>query len=216
MEFRLLGFPVTIETSAFILAGVYFLFGLQRQDPMLENVAGVLVIFGSILWHEFGHALSAKAFGLGPISITLHGFGGLTQHARAGTAWRDLLVILAGPGAGLFLGMGALIAGLLVPMDGLLGAIWNQLVFVNIFWSLFNLLPIFPMDGGQALNAVLRMTFPSWAWPVTIWLGLGGGAALAALALYNGSFFMVMMAGTMIQNNWSLRQRWNAAMANRG
>lgn len=219
MQFRLLGFPVTVQTSVLVLAGVYLLLGLEARNPIPEVVAAVLTIFASILWHELGHAVAARSFGLGPVEITLHGFGGLTFHSRSDRAWKDLVVTLAGPGAGLALGVASLAVLLLLPLPGLAGFVITQLVFVNIFWSLFNLLPMYPLDGGNALSAVLRIFVPAIAWPVTIGLGLAGGVLLGLSALWlsargeASALFLLFVAGMIVNANLQMRKQWIAAKA---
>ncbi len=121
-------------------------------------VAGVLwlgAITISLLVHEFGHALVARRFRLAP-RVLLHGFGGLCEHSEAESDRDDALVVAAGPAAGLLLG--ALVAGLhlgitpLLPAERwamLLDMFLGYMVWINIGWSLVNLLPVWPLDGGQ-------------------------------------------------------------------
>jgi stage IV sporulation protein FB len=218
VTFDLFGFPVTLQNGMFVLAGVYLLLGVQDRTPVPEVVGGVLAIFGSILWHELGHAFAARNFGLGPIAITLHGFGGTTRHLRADKPWKELIVTLSGPGNGLLLGVVAVIAAMYVH-DGVGGAIIERLVFVNVFWSLFNLLPMFPLDGGNALLSFLRIVAPGIAYPVVIGLGLLLGVLLAAGAIaltmsgVGTALFLLMLAGTAVQSNWALWTAWSDARA---
>lgn len=213
MQVVLFGVPVVIERSALVLAGIYVLFGLQRAEPALQIAVGILAIFGSIFWHELGHALVATAFKLGPISITMHGFGGLTRFRPPDKHWKELIISLAGPIFGLTLGFGVLGGVMLfgAPQSDIAIEVVERLLFVNIVWSLFNLLPLYPLDGGQALAAFLRIVAPAIALTVVVWIGLIGGLSLGigAIALswlgYGSAIFMLFIAGTVVSNNWALR-----------
>lgn len=111
-----------------------------------------LCITLSLLAHEFGHALMAKHFRLSP-QILLHGFGGLTGHERARRERDEALIIAAGPLAGLMLGLVSYALLRFAPITSVrtLGAL-DQLMWINFVWSAFNLLPMWPMDGGQLMR----------------------------------------------------------------
>ena len=100
-----------------------------------------------MLAHELGHAFTGRAFGLQP-AITLHGMGGVTTwvSGRNLSAGRSLLISLAGPAVGLFVGVVLLLAGLGVAIlaphyqpPALASQLFEAAVYVNIIWSLFNL-----------------------------------------------------------------------------
>lgn len=216
MQFQVLGFPVRVENGAYVLAGIYLLLGLQDRSPMIEVIGGILVIFGSILVHELGHAIAAKAHRLGPIDITLHGFGGFTRHRASHRALPELLVTVAGPSAGFLLGGVCLIAAMFVD-GGVAGRLLDRLVWVNLFWSAFNLLPLLPMDGGYALLHGLRLISPTAALPVTGGISLIGGIALAlggAWLMASGfpsALFLLWLASTTVTQSWSLLGAWRNA-----
>jgi len=201
LRFRLAGFPVEILPNALVLAGVFFLLGLSWGWSLPLILAMIGIAIGSVLFHELGHATVAKLFRLEPIEITLHGFGGLTRHAPSPSAGRDLVIILAGPGFGMILaGLG--FAATLAPWPPALHQVFHQLVFLNILWSVFNLLPIFPLDGGQALSAFLRLFLaPTLAWGITWGLGFLGALALAVYALLGQELFVLFFAGMFAWQN---------------
>lgn len=213
VNFRLVGFPVEIQSGALIYAGIYLLFGIQAQRPISESALGVLAMLGSVLFHELGHASMARAFHLGPVSIILHGFGGITRHRGSPQPWKDFLVTIAGPAAGLLLALIAFLA-LRLPLPDLALSVLRILVGVNVFWSLFNLLPLFPLDGGQALFAGMRQFAPNQALPATFFTGLLGGGMLAAGALYlsfkgsTNAIFLLFVAGMIVRDNLQLRTHW--------
>lgn len=139
-------------------------------SPMLFGGGGGSVIGGvifavavtiSLLVHEFGHAFVSKHYKLGP-SILLHGFGGLCiSESAARTDGDDARVVLAGPLAGL--AFGGLLWAFQFFLPGvvygtpLLATFVSALLWINIVWSLVNLLlPIWPLDGGQLFHLILR------------------------------------------------------------
>ena len=213
MRFRLLGFPVEVTNAVWILAGIYLLFGLQAQQPIHEIALWCGVVFFSILVHEMGHAAAALWLGMGRSRIVLHGFGGLTVPERGGLPWQHLVLSLAGPAAGLVLGCLALLCMLMPVPDAVYSGLVVPMIWVNIVWSLFNLLPLFPLDGGQALLSLLAIFAPKSALPVVHGLGLAGGLALGVAALFYGYIFILFVAGTVVSHNFRQFRRWQARRA---
>lgn len=208
LKFRLAGFPVQIGPGALLLAGIIFLLGLSWSwsFPYIFSAIGVGAL--SILFHELGHATVARSFSLEPISITLHGFGGSTRHAASGSAGRELAIVLAGPGFGLILAAVGLIL-VLLPLPGTLHDAAKLVLWLNLGWSLFNLIPIFPMDGGQALGQFLQLfVAPSVAWPITWSVGLAGAVALGIAALVAGQIFILFFAGMFAWRNVEFLRAW--------
>jgi Zn-dependent protease len=125
------------------------------------------IVFVSVLAHELGHAFTGRAFGLAP-AITLHAMGGLTswEKNRNITPGRSLVISLAGPSVGLALGVGLLVLGLVaLPIlapdyhaPPAAARLFAAAVYVNIVWSLFNLAPVVPLDGGNALRSFWALT----------------------------------------------------------
>ncbi len=210
LRFRFAGFPVEVLPNALLLAGVFFLLGLSWQWSLGLIAATVAIALFSVLFHELGHATLARAFGLEPIHITLHGMGGVTRHARAGAPSRDLLIILAGPGFGFLLALIGAVA-LMLPLPMFVGDALRQLVFLNVLWSVFNLLPIFPLDGGQALSAFLQLFLaPGLAWPITWGLGLVLAIGLAVLSLVAQELFILFFSGMFAWQNFEMLRAWRA------
>lgn len=147
-----LGFPVELNLSFLLLLALVFIaFGGAA------GVALVLLVFGSVLLHELGHAVVARTLGVHVAGIELSFFGGAAKMVQLPrTATHELLIAAAGPAVSLMLG------GL-----GLgLGALTHSSLFVWLGWTnfiiaAFNLIPALPMDGGRILRALLtrRMDF---------------------------------------------------------
>jgi Zn-dependent protease len=156
-RFRLAGFPVQVHP-------LFFLTAVGLGSPWLMAPARLAVwlcvLFASVMAHELGHALVYRRWGCAA-SIQLHGLGGTTTGEGAGrlTHRQNLWVSLAGPGASLLLGGLMLGVRALTPVGqagGLVAfAVWS-LIAVNFGLALLNLLPIHPLDGGQAMAAVIR------------------------------------------------------------
>jgi Zn-dependent protease len=208
--FTLLDIPVRISP--------WYLFLLilpMRRDPA-SGVRFAVCITLSLLAHELGHALVARHFKLRP-EILLHGLGGLTGHERARSPGQDALIVAAGPAAGLLLGgmcQAALwFGGIQAPGVQVLLA---ELVFWNLFWSLFNLLPMWPMDGGQLLRLGASKLFkPARGERIThvislaVVLLIAAGSYLFDLAgyVFSGPFMLFILAITAWQNVQALADR---------
>lgn len=169
------GVPIWVDAGAlFVLAFVLLQNGQSGASGLIGGAIIAIGVLLSILVHELGHAVTAGWLRLQPIGIVIHGFGGYTQyriHPRPGSG---LLVSFAGPLAQLLLGAGLLFAPAMVPE-------LQVLATFNIFWALFNLLPIFPMDGGRILAYLLGLAIPmerAYMWAarvaVPLWVLLGG------------------------------------------
>lgn len=159
-HFRIAGIPIRIE-PVFWLVTVFLAFNLSDVQLI---VIWVVVVLVSVLVHELGHAIALKAFGQRS-SIVLHGFGGVTLSQRRLGRTQSILVSLAGPVAAM-----ALLGGpayllresgygqdLWFGYEGGFG-LWPVVVFavyVNIWWSIANLLPIRPLDGGHVVTELI-------------------------------------------------------------
>lgn len=165
VTFRLLRVPVRLH-AWFVLTAV-ILFQGQGVDWSLFPLWALIVLQG-VLMHEFGHALTGRAFGLQPF-IELTAFAGLTRWAGSKelTPFRSILVSAAGPAVGIVIGSAALVGYIIVTNGGqtssplstqALTLAW--LAWVNLGWGVFNLVPIMPLDGGNIMASFFRLFSP--------------------------------------------------------
>lgn len=191
--FRLLGIDVYLHWLWFLLlAADMTARGRYRGQwsPYLWNVAEFLALFGIVLMHEFGHALACRSVGGRAQQIVLWPLGGIAfvQPPRRPAA--VLWSIAAGPLVNLIL-MPPLIAAVLLsdiePLNRTnLSTFLLTLLAINTILLVFNLLPIYPLDGGQILQA-------------TLWFFIGEARALRAAALSG-------LIAAMILLSWSIWQ----------
>lgn len=149
--------PISISSSFWIVAA---LIGYVNSLSLSGTLIWMVVIFVSVLFHEFGHALTALFFKRQP-RIELIAWGGLTYHEAEGLSFpKQFLITLNGPLFGFVL---FLVATALLQFGASSNpAIASALVilqWVNLFWTLLNLLPVIPLDGGQLMRIVLEAFF---------------------------------------------------------
>jgi Zn-dependent protease len=165
---RFAGIDVYLHTTFLLLIGwVGFSYWMQtrRISSTFEGVAFLLALFASVVLHEYGHALTARRYGIKTRDITLLPIGGLARLERMpDKPIQEFWVALAGPFVNVVI-TAVLFAYLVVtntlaPLNGLSltgGPFVERLMSVNLTLALFNLLPAFPMDGGRVVRALLAM-----------------------------------------------------------
>jgi Zn-dependent protease/CBS domain-containing protein len=128
-------------------------------------LAFMILLFACVLAHEFGHILTARAFGVPTPDVTLLPIGGVARLARIPEQpVQEFLIAIAGPlvnvviafGLALFLGA-ELNAEHLAVVESTKVALLDRLAEANLFLALFNMIPAFPMDGGRVLRALLAI-----------------------------------------------------------
>ncbi len=152
MNFRLGSIPVRVRGTFLFVA---LLISSQFQKPQLVGIAAA-VVFVSILVHELGHALVGRAFGLSP-QIEMHGMGGTTSWSSGRNVGnvRSVVISVAGPSFGFLLAALAYVALHRPPPNPLLVFALEFAWTVNVYWGIFNLLPLLPLDGGNIMRSTL-------------------------------------------------------------
>ncbi|MDB5389106.1 MAG: peptidase, partial [Planctomycetaceae bacterium] len=172
-NFTLFGFRVRVHPFFWVLS-IFFSYRFSDDLPPHTNLMltaiGVACVFVSILIHELGHAFLIRYEGFVP-EIVLHAFGGYAQYQpyRAIHPRMKMLISFAGPAAGfLFYALICAAEELFLQYGPanphfLIRYAFYELKFINLWWGLINLLPIYPLDGGQIARV----------WMQTRW-GFGG------------------------------------------
>jgi Zn-dependent protease len=203
---RVAGIVVQMHWTFLLLIGWVVLMHTRAGGGVgdaLRGVALTLAVFVCVVLHEFGHALTARRFGIGTRDITLLPIGGLARLARMPDDPRqELAVAAAGPAVNVVLAAG--IAGVLVvtgryaPVTEvtLVGSRFlDQLLMINVVLVVFNLLPAFPMDGGRVLRALLALRLPYLQ--ATRWAAYTGQTIAVALGFTGVTLrspFLVLIA----------------------
>jgi len=189
----LAGIPIRVHVTFLILLVWFGGVSADEGGGFLGGIVFLLLLFGCVILHELGHALTARRYGVRTSEIVLYPIGGIARLDRMPSGKAELWIALAGPAVNAVLA--ALIWGGLQIADArspasaeqfVLGApIGWQLLGANVVLFVFNLLPAFPMDGGRILRAGLSL-FLGQARATTIAARVGQGAAIlfALLALY--------------------------------
>lgn len=205
LQFSLFGIPVRIELW-FLIIPVLALQSLDAKGAAIWTV----LIFVSVMLHELGHALAMRAYGFAP-SITLHGLGGLTSWPEGAkpTPKQSFFITLAGPTAGLMLGAAVWVASRFItdPNAELAFALRNAL-YINVFWSIVNLLPILPWDGGLILDSGLQWITGRRHHRVVAVSSMIGGAIIVAAAVSQRMIFLGYFGVMGLFQGYG---RWNLA-----
>ena len=208
LRFRIGPIPVRVH-PIFWLTGVIICWGAYQHDPPMLMMA-VAAVFLSVLIHELGHATMTRLFGW-PSEIVLGFFGGYATTARTSTG-RNLAVLFAGPGAGFALAALAFVALRVgVEMPERVRATLGFLLFINIAWSLLNLIPVLPLDGGQIAREILVWFSPRRGeqWAMLLSAVVGAVAAAAGYFLLNQMFLGIFFGLFAYQNfaGWQMLRR---------
>ena len=185
---------ISLKISPFfwLTAGLIgYLNSAGMPNPFLFTLIWIGVIFVSIMVHEWGHALTGYFFGQKP-SIELTAFGGLTYpQGPELRGWREFLVVLNGPLFGFLL---VVIASTLLGIGNFQNpyVLYTLKIFqwVNIFWTVINLLPVMPLDGGQLLRIVLESIWGAKGFKYTLFISMLLSAAFSVFFFSKGGLLI--------------------------
>src|SRR5215216_1865032 len=163
---RFAGIDVYVHATFLLLIGwVGYSHWLENQNwaEVLSGIHFILALFLCVVLHEYGHALTARRYGIKTRDITLYPIGGVARLERMpDKPIEELWVALMGPAVNVVIA--ALLFAYLSATNGLVplsnltiasGSFAERLMMVNVSLVLFNLIPAFPMDGGRVLRALL-------------------------------------------------------------
>jgi Zn-dependent protease len=206
------GTTLHVEVSFLILVGLFVLLDIERRVPIERALLWIPILLLSVLIHEIGHAAMIAVFGFGRSTIVLGGFGGVTINQRRSVPWKEILISLAGPGFSLLLALLLALAFSTVPFlrsDPMFAVLIPLMIWANQVWAVFNLVPIYPLDGGQAFQNLARFfTTDHRAVAISIFSSMAIGAVVLVLALFTRSFLLAILAAMLLMQNYQRWQVW--------
>jgi Zn-dependent protease len=207
--FRLFNIQVFLHWSWFFVAYYTVSNRGDQYTSISWNIAEYLSLFLIVLMHEFGHSLACRSTGGQAEQIVLWPLGGVAYVNPPQRPGAQLWSIAAGPLVNVALAPFFYLA-LRVAVGRGLGVTQPDLVnwldtvqTINLGLLIFNVLPIYPLDGGQMLRSVLWYFLgPATSLIVATVIGFLGGGALLAYAIYARSTWTAVLAGFLLFNCW--------------
>ena len=200
----LFGIPVTV--SLWHPLWLFLLLGGPAARHFGPAGAALVILLASlsVLGHEFGHGMVSKFFGLQP-EIELVSLGGLCKHLPARKPWHNFAIVVAGPLMNFVIAGVALLAEAFLPEDAVQFAAW--LSMINIFWGIYNLLPVWPLDGGRILGIGLqKLLKPVRAERWTHIVSIATAALVGVFLFRQGSMFGAVFLLMAAVQNWQMLQ----------
>jgi len=147
------------------------------------NLPLVISIFIAVLGHELGHALTAKKLGYGSYGINIGFFAGTAQVDSNMHPRDNIKVVAAGPLVNLALGLLTINFGL------------EHFTYVNLFLFIFNILPVYPMDGGHLLKDILMLNMRDRrrGFRISMWVSTITSIVCAILSIALCQFIMAVI-----------------------
>jgi Zn-dependent protease len=197
LRWRMFGIPVRVHPMFWLVTAILGWDLVQAAGGVRLLVVWIACVFVSVLLHELGHVFVGQFFGSRG-NIVLYSFGGLAIGSnRLSNLWQRIAVCLAGPLVNL------IVWGLLTwalarsPRDVLLELNTRQwlvglgidfLLGINLYWALLNLLPVWPLDGGQIARELFVWRMPGDGVRASLWLSIitAGAFAVNSLSAYSG------------------------------
>jgi Zn-dependent protease/CBS domain-containing protein len=199
---RIAGIDIFMHSTFLLLLGWVAVSSWLADHSVAATTAGVgflLALFGCVVLHELGHALTARRYGIQTRDITLLPIGGVARLERMPEKpEQEFWVALSGPAVNAILAailfLGLLATNSLESLSALSvsgGNFFGRLLGVNVSLFLFNLIPAFPMDGGRVVRALLatRMDYTR-ATHVAAMLGQGVALLLGFFGLFNNPMLL--------------------------
>ena len=226
LKFRLFGFPIRISPWFWVVAAI-----MGANGNAQRMLIWIIAVFIGILVHELGHAFAMRYYGFQPV-ITFYSMGGLTSsnsqnpiNRRYLSNWEHVIIDAAGPLAGfaLFGIIAAILSFICVnPISFMFGSIDRQqigslfkflsspvIIFflmemhICLFWGILNLMPVFPLDGGQIAREICTALNPRTGIATSLKLSFITALILAGVAiLWLNSWFMAAFFGMFAYSSW--------------
>ena len=206
---RIVDIDIYIHYTFFLLLAWFAWRGYAVSGSLMaaaDNVTFIVALFGCVVLHEFGHALTARRYGIKTEHITLLPIGGVAAMQDIPKQPRqEIAIAIAGPLVNVVIALVIAAYLKLNPMGfdnaQLLNGQWPflyELLFVNIFLAAFNLVPAFPMDGGRVLRGLLALKLEHAK--ATLWASRVGKFFAVAFIAYGlvSNNFMLGLIGVFI------------------
>lgn len=187
--------PISIQPLFWLVA---FFIGAMSTANIIQTLFAVVAIAISVLFHEFGHALTAIVFGQ-KTRIELAAFGGFTyREGRKLKLWEEFIVVFNGPLAGFIIGV---IAWMFYRHAAIENAnllfVVRFTAIVNFYWTVINLFPVLPLDGGHLLSIILEAIFGVRGVKWALYLGIVFSCAVCIFffiikAFIAGAIFLLL------------------------
>jgi Zn-dependent protease len=196
--FTLFGITAYLHWT-WVIAAIIFL-QISKQEPILF-LAEYVGLFLIVLTHEFGHALACRSVGGKSENIVLFPLGGVAYVNPPPRPGAVLWSVAAGPLVNVILVPVFMLAWLQwggpmdLPPENLLQSVIRHLAVVNGVLLVFNMLPIYPLDGGQIVQSILWFFVgyrKSLQFVATI--GMVAGIVMVGLGIWSGQFMIIVMA----------------------
>jgi Zn-dependent protease len=210
--FTVFGIRVRMHAMLVLTIVLVLLFGLGQGFTWQDRVQSMAVLFTIVLLHEFGHCFAARVVGGTAEDIVMHPLGGLALASAPRRPWPQFVTVAGGPAVNVVI---CLICGLLlwfkfgwlpwnptrfVPINLYFDSwfnLWRYAIWIyQVSWMLlvFNLLPIYPLDGGQLLQVVLWPKFGYFkSMLFATMTGMIGAVLMTAVGVAAGGFFLIIL-----------------------
>ena len=212
--FRIAGVDLYLLWSWFLVAAYEIESRKGSYSSVVWNVIEYLALFLIVLLHEFGHAMACRQVGGAADQIVLWPLGGVAYVNPPQRPGATLWSIAAGPLVNVVLLPVLLTAVLMARSMGWAHAmpdayqLLRAVLWIDLSLLVFNMLPIYPLDGGQILRSLLWFVMGRGrSLMVTTILGFVGIVGFFGLALWLRSIWLIAISIFMLMNCWSgLRQ----------
>lgn len=208
--FGFAGVSVYVHWSWLVVGLLELQYRTNQYDHYAWNVAEYLALFGIVLLHEFGHALACRQVGGQADAVVLWPLGGFTLAVPPPRPAPSLWTFAAGPLVNLLLVPVTIGLYIATRGDGVhefdrgLGQFLITVALLNFALLILNLLPIYPLDGGQILHALLWFIIGrSLSLRIVSIIGLIGAAGFICFALYRWDFWIGLIAVFAAFRCWS-------------
>ncbi len=220
---KFFGIPVQVHWSfGLIFVWIWYEAYMDNQgwQEMLQLTLLLIAIFTCVVLHEFGHALTAKRFGIGTRDIILSPIGGIARLDKLPEKpIQELLVAIAGPLVNIVIAAALLFYLLVIatePYEALLGVLSRSsnsfvqhihpvhqflvtIVFMNGLLAGFNMIPAFPMDGGRVLRALLSIRLGHLrATRAATYVGFAFAILIGIAGVLEQNFMLVLIGGFVL------------------